>query len=411
MNRLLFPRIWWLSGLLYVSSLLYLLFQGGKTSLMLFAILNVLGFYLLLGRWSGIGGVAGDRLVDSAGVSLLTAGNQLKVKLRMQVPGIWPIPYIIVRDKLVRTSGGESQVYELSFVPDYRRRGEVSYETAPLRRGRYRFQTTECSTRDIFGLFEHRGSFEQQADVTVMPRIIELKEWRLFRRSDRGMFQQTYSSRWAKETTQIDGVREYIHGDRFSRIHWNATAKTGQWKSKEYEREALPRVVFVLDRNAASYRTPELFELALSTAASLVELSQQKGMQIGFVSAGRIASYFGSGHARVSREEVLHHLVDAEADGSEKLGDIIGQIIERYEPGIQIILISPFKEDKTLASLSSLESRRMVPCLIHVAEQVEMPDEQNRLRLWRQISRSKQWDWFSVKKLDDLPRVLGVGSA
>ncbi|RIE04152.1 DUF58 domain-containing protein [Cohnella faecalis] len=85
--------------------------------------------------------------------------------------------------------------------------------------------------------------------------------------------------------------------DRFSRIHWNATAKTGQWKSKEYEREALPRVVFVLDRNAASYRTPELFELALSTAASLVELSQQKGMQIGFVSAGRIASYFGSGHA------------------------------------------------------------------------------------------------------------------
>lgn len=404
-------RLWWMCGVLYASSLFYLLFQGGKTSLMLFVILNVLGVYLLLGRWSGIDGVTGERSLDWQGTGLLTAGNQVRIKLNIQVPGFWPIPYVIVRDKLVRTTGSESQVYELSFVPDYRRRGEVVYNTAPLRRGRYRFQRTVCSTRDIFGLFEHQGSFERPVDLTVMPRTIEVREWALFRRSERGVFQFTRSSRRAKETTQIDGVREYIHGDRFSRIHWNATAKTGQWKSKEYEREALPRIVFALDRSSAAYRTFEQFELAVSAVASLMNAALRKGMPIGFVSAGKTVYWFGAGHTRVAREDVLLHLVDAEADGAERLGIAVAAISERYEPGVQVVIVSSFRDDDVIDAVSALESRRMSTCLLRVAEPAESPDETARFRSLERLSQSKQWDWISIRNLDDLPQALGVSSA
>ncbi|WP_239617508.1 DUF58 domain-containing protein [Cohnella mopanensis] len=413
MSRLHFPRAWWLSALLYVTAFCYLLFQGGKTSLMLFVILNALCVYLMLGRWSGIGGVQGVRIteMDEKSSTLLTAGMRLQVKLRMQIPGFWPLPYIIVREKLIRSTGGESQLYEMSFVPDYRRRGEVQFETAPLRRGRYEFQKTDCSTRDIFGLFEHRGSFAQPMRIQVLPRTIALKDWRLFRKSQRGVFQHTFNSLWARETTQIDGVREYIHGDRLSRIHWNATAKTGQWKSKEFEREALPRVVFVLDRKQSSYRAADQFELAVSVAASLLELTITKGMPIGFVSAGESSYWFGQDRTPTSRDELLQHLVDVEADGTLSLGDLLCQVAERYEPGIHIVIIGSSTDEQTIKAMSALEGKRMVPSVIHISDPHQLPDDTAKLRHWQSLCQSKQWEFCSLSQLDKLPQALGVASA
>ena len=63
----------------------------------------------------------------------------------------------------------------------------------------------------------------------------------------KGGFSHASAARASRETTQINGIREFLPGDRLSRIHWGATAKTGQWKSKEFEREALPRTIVLLD--------------------------------------------------------------------------------------------------------------------------------------------------------------------
>jgi uncharacterized protein (DUF58 family) len=413
MNRFSIYRVWWLGASLYGSSLFYLLFQGGKTSLMLFVILNALALYLLLGRWNGIGGVQGARALGMDGDpnTFLSAGMRLKVRLKMQIPGYWPVPYIIVRDSLVRPITDESQIYELSFVPDYRRRGEVTYETAPLRRGRYRFQTTECSTRDIFGLFEHQGKFTEKKDLQVFPRTVELKDWRMLRRSQRGVFQHTFTSLWARETTQIDGVREYIHGDRMSRIHWNATAKTGQWKSKEFEREALPRIVILLDCNMASYRSADSFELAVSVAASLLELVIRQGMPLGFVSAGRNPGWFGTERSPVSRDEILRHLVDVDVDGTVPLSDRICEAAERFEPGVQVVIISPLNDEQTAQAFPALEAKRMTPCLLHIGEAIPTDDQTRKFSQWQHLSRVNQWDFSSVTRLEDLPKALGVESA
>lgn len=413
MKRLTISRIWLPGATLYACSAFYLLFQGGKTSLMLFVMLNALIVYLLLGRWSGIGGVHGTRSISvpQADSALLIAGMRLQVKLKIQIPGVWPVPYVIVRDRLARPLADESQIYELSFVPDYRRRGEVVYETAPLRRGHYQFQTTECSTRDIFGLFEHQGQFTEPLELQVLPRMIALRDWQLLRRSQRGVFQHTFTSKWAKETTQIDGVREYIHGDRLSRIHWNATARTGEWKSKEFEREALPRVVFVLDRHADSYDSADQFELAVSAAASLLELVAQRGMPIGFVSCAERPMWFGADRAHVVRDDVLRHLVDVEADGATTIGRWVPEIAERYEPGVQVVIISPLADDRLSESLDMLEARRMIPSLLHIADATAADEHRRRQHQWRQLCTAKQWDIVSISRLEELPAALGVASA
>ncbi|CAI6016046.1 DUF58 domain-containing protein [Cohnella sp. JJ-181] len=406
-------RFGWFCAFLYIIALSFVVFQGGKTSLMLFVIMNGLGLYLLLGRWSGIGGIQGTRALAAATGQdgLYAAGSRLRVRLQMHVPGFWPLPYVIVRERLVRLSGSDLQEYELSFVPDYKRRGQVEYESAPLRRGRYKFLETRCSTRDIFGLFEHQGTFREDLQIKVLPRTVELQEWRHLRKARTGQIEQRASSLWAKETTQIDGVREYIHGDRMSRIHWNATARTGQWKSKEFEREALPRFVIVLDRRAGAYRSAESFELAVSTASSLLNLALRRGMPVGFVSAGRETAWFGAGKAPVNRELLMEHLIDVEADGEEPMDVVLRKTAERFESGASFVLVSPSMEDETLFALEGLTAKRTGPSHIHIAERTPNPEPSERLLHWARTFRGRQWELCSITRLEELPMALEAGTA
>ena len=414
MRRWANPRRVWLAAGLYTASLLYLLMQGGKTSLMLFAMLNGLAVYLLLGRWSGVTRVQVERTLEgeAAVQPRLTAGARLNLRLNIHVPGFWPLPYLIIRERIVRGTGGDLREYELSCVPDYRRRGTVEYATAPLRRGTYRFLPTVVSTRDVFGLFEHRGSCDSPMTVKVLPRTIDLREWSPVRMARSGVYQRTTSALWARETTQIDGVREYIHGDRLSRIHWNATARTGEWKSKEFERESLPRLVVLLDRQAEAYRTAEGFELAVSAAASVLELGLKRGMPVGLVSVGQGgATVFGGQRMPVSREDLLDHLIDVEADGTVPLAGLATMAGERYEPGVFCVIVSPSAAFETMGVLDALAARRMVPCHIHIRETPPRGEEARALAAWERAFEVRGWPFFSIARLEDLTRMPGVETA
>jgi uncharacterized protein (DUF58 family) len=414
MRRRSNPRRVWLAAGLYTASLLYLLMQGGKTSLMLFAMLNGLAVYLLLGRWSGVTRVQVERTLEgeAAANPRLTAGARLNLRLKIQVPGFWPLPYLIIRERIVRVTGSDLREYELSCVPDYRRRGTVEYATAPLRRGTYRFLPTVVSTRDVFGLFEHRGSCDSPMTVKVLPRTIDLRDWSPVRMVRSGVYQRTTSALWARETTQIDGVREYIHGDRLSRIHWNATARTGEWKSKEFERESLPRLVVLLDRQESAYRTAEGFELAVSAAASVLELGLKRGMPVGLVSVGQDgAAMFGGQRTPVSREILLDHLIDVEADGKVPLASLATTAAERYEPGVFCVIVSPSAALETLGSLDALAARRMIPCHIHIRETPPRGEEARELAALERAFDVRGWPFFSIARLEDLARMPGVETA
>ena len=114
-----------------------------------------------------------------------------------------------------------------------------------------------------------------------------------------------------RETTQFNGIREYIHGDPLSRIHWNASARTGTWKSKEYEKESLPRMLIVLD-TASHYQSREQFETAVSTAASLLDYAQRTDLPIGLLTTEPDDYWLSPGRGKVMYEKLLNRLIDIE---------------------------------------------------------------------------------------------------
>lgn len=398
---------WRLAAFVYLCCTLYLLFQGGKTAFMLFVILNVLILYLALGRLSGIGRVKGERRLGGSAVPhnhVLTAGSRLEVELSIRIPGFWPVPYVLVQDTLERT-GGQPMVFEVSFIPDFRRLGIVRYSTPPLQRGWYAFRKTECVTRDIFGLFEHRGAIDSVSRFTVLPQTVPIRQWNQVERGLKGPYAHAVTHRFSKETTQINGVREYIYGDRLSRIHWNATAKTGEWKSKEFDRESVPRTVIVLDRCGSAYLNADHFELAVSIAASLVEYGIRRETAMGLVSSGATADGFLPRSTVEQRQLILNHLVGVQADGAAGLYRSLRQSPPAIPRGSFVVLVTPHAGEEVILTMEWLERSGNTPCLIHLPGDRLLSETAG----WQKILTARGWPVYNVKALAELPAALERG--
>ncbi|MGO4183832.1 DUF58 domain-containing protein [Paenibacillus sp. TAF43_2] len=403
-----------LVAVIYLTSLFYFLFQGGKTAMMLFMILNLLIIYLVLGRWSGINKVTGSRVYAMPGATTidqsLSAGSTLEVSLSMKIPGYYPLPYVIVRDQLHRHNG-QRLAFETSFVPNWKRAGHVVYQTPPLQRGEYRFTHTECLSYDVFGLFEHSGKFGSETVLNVLPQTVPLRQWNGIQRGIRGPYSHAIASRSAKETTQINGVREYLYGDRLSRVHWNATAKTGEWKSKAFERESLPRTLVILDRHSSSYKgeLATRFELAVSVAASLLENGLKSDTAMGLLSIGDSMTFVTPKSGIDQRNMVMRHLTFVDANAARPLYPSLQQADSTIEAGSFAVLITPETGADVIRSMEWLSRKGITPCLIHISSSIDLLSHNTS---WKRVLRERGWPVFEVRQLQELPTVLeGSGIA
>ncbi|GKU78247.1 hypothetical protein L3i20_v226440 [Paenibacillus sp. L3-i20] len=380
---------------------------------MLFIIINLLLIYLGLGRWSGIAGVSGMRNYSSQGSAAhgsITAGSSVDVQLNVRIPGFYPLPYVIVRDGMLRHNGQELS-FETSFIPNWKRSGSVMYRTPPLQRGEYRFQNTECLSYDVFGLFEHSGNFRSESVFSVLPQTVPLRQWSGFQRGIRGPYSHATASRAAKETTQINGVREYLYGDRLSRVHWNATAKTGQWKSKAFERESLPRTLLILDRHlpALDKSMKDRFELAVSVAASFIEHGSRDDTAMGLLSIGEKMTMLPPKSGIDQRNLVMKHLTFVDADAPHPIYTSLQRADSVVEGGSFAIIISADTGSQIIQSMEWLSRKGVTPCLLHIGSEASKISGDVA---WRQIIQSRGWVVYNIRQLQELPAVMeGSGIA
>ncbi|MEK4528075.1 DUF58 domain-containing protein [Paenibacillus sp. FSL H8-0104] len=393
--------------MVWMCCLAYVLFQGGKTSLMLLSMVTLLGVYLAIAGFSGVRRAQGVRRLSSGPdhEELLHAGDQVQVQLSLTIPGFLPLPYVVVREMLHRHNG-ESWSFKESLIPNMRGNGELSFQTPPLERGKYVFSETECASEDIFGLIEHRGKFKAKGEFRVLPRTAFIPYWQLYDRKSRLSGPQTALTRSRRETTQINGVRDYVYGDRLSRIHWNATAKTGNWKSKEFEHESVPKTVLVLDALASSYEHGDAFEIAVSTAASLLEYGVRERMGMGLLTLSDQTSFMAPSESLMERQKMMHHLVDIQYNGQDThLLPGVERIARQLPQGAYFVVISPQKDEKIMELLRWADTRGMTPCHILIDT-----SESRRSAEWNAMLRGRGTRSFTVSHLQELPTVMGGGS-
>ena len=145
-------------------------------------------------------------------------------------------------------------------------------------------------TGDLFGLHRCYRVTTEPDFLLVYPKVIPLDGYDLTSRRPVG--EVTMSYQLFEDPTRIRGVRPFQQGDPLNRIHWHATARTGQIYSKIYEPTTVAGATLLLEFHRDSYDRadePIRSELAITAAASIANSIQQMGQQVGLVTNGRDA--------------------------------------------------------------------------------------------------------------------------
>ncbi|HEX5472062.1 MAG TPA: DUF58 domain-containing protein [Lacipirellulaceae bacterium] len=209
-----------------------------------------------------------------------------------------PIPWMLVEDLLPRralihmppnlqVTGRRLQL--VSFRGRVRR--TITYQLKANCRGYYQLGPLVAETGDVFGLYRRYRVLSEPSFLLVVPEVIPLEGFDIASRRPIGEVRMSH--RLYEDPTRIAGVRAYQAGDSLNRVHWRATARTGQLQCKVYEPSTVAGATLLIDLHEQSFAPedePLRSELLITAAASVAGAIFQMGQQVGLVTNGRDAA-------------------------------------------------------------------------------------------------------------------------
>ncbi|SEN40605.1 DUF58 domain-containing protein [Lihuaxuella thermophila] len=351
-----------LAALTLIWSILTYAWGGFVTGFLFYSLLFLL-LYEILVYVSCVRGLFVKREISSP---VLTAGQSLHVSIKLSRPYVFPFTWLILRDQNdleKRSSLGKS-----SFLVENERTVDLDYKIYGVRRGRYHFNQLECTAGDLFGIVERKVFCWEPQTVRVYPEIQPVSYWLTYA-VHRGNRMQRYRPN-AQDVTFVSGLRNYRVGDRLQQIHWKATARGQGIKVKESEQETACEYIFVLDQDQSAYqRLPgELFERAVSLAASLIHHAISHRLVFSLVLTGASPLYVNGGRSREHLIRVLEYLVDVKPDGQLLLPALVSHGGIPWSKNKRVVLISPRIDEQVGAFLHQLRKKKVDAELFWIAD-------------------------------------------
>ena len=229
--------------------------------------------------------------------------EQVPLRLEVENLKILPLSWLRVQDPWPKAIGPEEEsLLAPSHLPDqgfltnvfslrWFERARRAYTLLFRKRGIYPVGPARLESGDLFGLYEQSKEQGPAEYLTVFPSLLPFKDLQLpaedpfgDRRSRRRLYE---------DPNQPIGVRDYKPEDSFRRVHWPATAHTGELQSKVYQPTSSNVMVVCLNVSTFSRHWegtyPQLLEYIIRVAATLLYKGIEDGYRVGLIANGCLA--------------------------------------------------------------------------------------------------------------------------
>lgn len=230
-------------------------------------------------------------------------GEKIRLRLEVENRKFLPISWLRVRDPWPLSVAPENEeVLTPTENPDvglmvnlfslrWFERVHHAYNVVLRKRGVYALGPAQIQTGDLFGLFEKNCEDEAMDYLVVFPAPAPYSELQL--PSDDPFGDRRARRRLYEDPNLPMGVRDYHPEDDFRRVHWPATAHTGNLQVKMYQPTSAQVLVICLNVATTEHHwegiDPDLLEHMINVTASLIQQAIQDGYQVGLISNGCLA--------------------------------------------------------------------------------------------------------------------------
>lgn len=315
---------------------------------LLFRVSLLLAIGLVVSRlwvWWNLRGVKGSM---EASAPRVQAGQRVEVRIELENPGLLFRPWLWLKLKSDLPQVPSTKMLALP----QRSARTFSFSVPCPRRGWFHLGPAVLTSRDPLGLFQRQITLGSQQELLVYPRTLELAPSLLEAPT---LSEEHLTVGRAGETPLVRGVREYLPGDSFGRIHWPTSARMGKLMSKELEGEASQDVWLLLDmegRGQAGEGDESTVEYGVTVAASLCKAYIEANRSLALVTWDRYLQVVPPDKGVPQLWRILEILSTLGGRGKVPLSRLIAQT-EHHLRGSTLAIITPSPEQALSGALET----------------------------------------------------------
>lgn len=170
-------------------------------------------------------------------------------------------------------------------VPPHEKR-EFKYYVIPTKRGAFLFKNLHVKYEGRLKLCMKMFKVNLKRDYKVYPNMKNLRKYRLSICNNRMFKQGQRNLKILGKGTSFESLREYVSGDEYRKINWQATARINKPIVNQYEPEKNQHVHILIDTGrpmSYTIRGNRKLDMVVNTALVLSDIINQNGDQSGLL--------------------------------------------------------------------------------------------------------------------------------
>lgn len=340
-------------------------------------------------------------------------GDQVSVELTAENAKPLPIARLDIRETVgpnVRISGQHLErsaesanlIFRTMFSLGMYERVSHRYTIDCHRRGWHRLGPVRLVANDPFGMAARAGTLDIREGVLVYPRVVPMTQLVVPARQPLGDLKP--AAPLVEDPMRMSGVRPYIPGDSPKRIHWRATARTGEIQTRVFEPSATPVAAVFLDTITFSHlwegQNSDLLELSVTVAASLARQMLEGKHQVGMYANAPIPNQSRSVRIPPGRRpgqftRILEELAMLLPAFGDRIEQMISEELPRLPWGASIVIITSRVSAEMQRSLMRMArsggAQRFVLIAIGEEPPALMPEFRRRVAVYH-MGMEETWD-------------------
>lgn len=283
--------------------------------------------------------------------SRVSVDEAATVTVLMANTGTRRTPLMLAEERLNIALGDRPRFLLGRMAPGERR--QVQYAVRSHLRGRHPLGPLTVLLRDPFGVTNRRAEVGTTGEIVVLPRIEPLTGGRPPGNGVGAEGEIPHMVALHGEDDQ--SIREYRDGDDLRRIHWPATARTGDLMVRQEDRPARRRAILLLDPRSDAHRghgASSSFEWAVSAVASMVAHLSALGYAVHLICSETV----NDGQAAMTTEpdRALDVLAETSTAPPHELAELVRAAHPVTASGGLVVAVLADRDEEVMRQVASL---------------------------------------------------------